>query len=130
MITKELKLLVKDEAEKLKIHATPEEIEKLDFSTLNSQFPSTCPYGQMTGSCWSKRANELLNICTEPYSQDLDGYEKSENKAYPLYEKSENKAYRLDGRDFSPIEFYTTQENSKNKSLLKFLKGESKTLKL
>ena len=119
MITKELKALVKDEAEKLKIHATPKEIEKLDFSTLNSHFRSTCPYGQMTGSCWSKRANELLNICTEPYSQDLDDYEKRENKAYPL-----------NGRHFSPIEFYTTQENSKNKSLLKFLKGESKTLKL
>jgi hypothetical protein len=63
MITKQLKNWVAEEARNLKRFATPEELAKLNFKTINA-FGGHCNvYGQLTGNCSSKRASELLALC-------------------------------------------------------------------
>lgn len=50
---------VKVELDAIKKNATQEEIQKLDFTDFNHQKVGRCIYGQMTGYCFSKRANEI-----------------------------------------------------------------------
>ena len=119
MITKELELLVKDEAEKLKIHATPEEIGRLNFKNLRHEMTERCIYGQMTGDCYSKRATQLLKKCTTPYSSFLSPYRKPDKKTFTN-----------DRWVFSPIEFYIANSESKREALIDFLQGKSETLNL
>lgn len=55
--------LVKDEAKKLKEHATEHERSHLNNFLSNTR--SGCVYGQMTGYCHSKRAIELIHLCCD-----------------------------------------------------------------
>ncbi|MCE7039175.1 hypothetical protein [Dyadobacter sp. CY312] len=120
MITPELKLLVIEEATKLKEHATAEEIGELNLDRLNPHFPDTCIYGQMTGWCYNERAIELLNLCATPFS-----------KMIVEYIPAEVEAFRVGSRVmscFSPIECYIFRNGSKNETLIQFLKGEKDSL--
>jgi len=121
-ITQELKVLVKEEAEKLKEFATAGELDELNFLELNPGKLRHCIYGQMTGYCYSIRASDLMSSCTVPYSFDLEAYTEppSGAKFFPG-------AARL---FFSPIEFYITRSDSKKKALIDFLKSKSETLEL
>ena len=121
MITEELKALVKDEAEKLKIHATPEELEKLDSSELDPEHTELCIYGQMTGDCFSERAGELIIKCAQPYSTGLHNYHPAEATLFGAF-------YSRDY--YSPIEFYVSQDGAKPKSLINFLQSRSETINL
>ena len=67
-ITKKLKELVKDEATKLRKHATKKERSRLDYERFNPHFGNTCVYGLMTGRCRSVRAFNLLNACAVPFA--------------------------------------------------------------
>jgi len=120
MIDKDLKEKVLAEAIKLKVHATQEECARLDFGEFYARNPFTCIYGQMTGICYSQRATELLNLCTVPYSEDIDSFKSQVTGNFIVGE----------GRHFSPIEFYICQEEAKNKTLIDFLKGERESLRV
>jgi len=121
MITDKLKALVKEEAEKLKIHATPEELERLDFKKLSPWFDNLCPYGQMTGSCYSPRAEELLNKCAHAYSIGLSEFAQANRKTFT---EGSNRTH------YSPIEFYIGLVHANPEALIDFLKGKSQTLNL
>jgi hypothetical protein len=79
----QLKEDVRKEAEALKIHATKEEREKLNFKDLFPESIYQCIYGQMTGSCSSIRAANLIESCACRYVRDAmlteisdDGFER------------------------------------------------------
>jgi len=55
--------IVETEIKLLKINATEEELENLDFYCLNPVSQNNCIYGQMTGYCENNRAVELINLC-------------------------------------------------------------------
>lgn len=118
MISKKLKQRVLEEATLLKQHATPEEIELLDIDELNPSQPSNCIYGQMTGSCFSPRAHELLFKCAVwPYSIELDTYVKTQmgvTRWMKFREVSEEA--------FSPIEYYIYHRPDKIPVLVDYLK--------
>jgi len=116
MITQELKQLVVNEALALREHATKEERGRLDFSSINTDHSDLCPYGQMTGDCWSKRTITLLNKCTKPYCISFD-----EEKNILI--RSLKKEFIGFYRDFSPIEFYITCEGAKTEDLIKLIKS-------
>lgn len=63
MISQKLVDAVYIEAAKLKENATKEELAKLDFDTFSSSSPDECIYGQVTGSCDSRRAHALIRKC-------------------------------------------------------------------
>lgn len=117
-ITPKLKDLVRQEADNLKIHATPEEIADLDFDNLMPEDTHNCIYGQMTGDCFDKRAVELLNLCAIPYSSSNQSWIPCDSE------------FKTDGRAFSAIEVYITQYNAKNENLIAYLRGETNTLDL
>lgn len=118
MITRELKEKVLLEAQGLREHATTEEKSKLDFSTLKPNDVTLCIYGQMTGDCFSERAECLCKKVTYPYSSALqDGY-RTVNWHY----------YDGSLRKLTPIEFYITEEGAKNETLISFIKGELQNL--
>ncbi|MDL5044618.1 hypothetical protein QQ054_00965 [Oscillatoria amoena NRMC-F 0135] len=122
MITEELKALVRQEADNLKIHATTQELSYLSFQTIDPDQIFNCIYGQMTGDCTNFRAVELLNYCAVPYSNRLDIYEQPR--------KQEFKRFFLMNNPFSAIEFYIYQIDAKNENLISYLKGETDNLEL
>lgn len=125
MITTKLKLKVIDEATKLKSCATQEELEKLNFKRLDPERIQKCIYGQMTGNCFSKRATELLNCCTVPYSADVDSYTRTRVKSF----NDKNRAEDVNGDwVFSAIEYYIGHQIAKNANLIDYLKGVKETL--
>ena len=126
----QLKELVIKEAKKLKKAATLEEIENLNFKQLDPTKESQCIYGQITGSCFNKRAVKLIQAsCKRVYKIDPYG-----SGAVPFGELNGSPKKTERGNYWSPIEaFIAIKKNGKNgnnKRLIKFLKGKTKTLKL
>ncbi len=120
----ELFLLVKQEAENLKVHATQEELSNLSFDKLGPLNADACVYGLMTGCCYSTRATELINLCCERVISDDSGVSSSR-----VLNRSPKTSIRTSY--WSPIEVYIAQEGqliSNNKSLISFLKSETDTL--
>lgn len=56
----QLKEDVRKEAENLRVHATKEELGKLNLKYLDPNITVRCYYGLMTGECDSPRASELI----------------------------------------------------------------------
>jgi transcriptional regulator with XRE-family HTH domain len=128
MISRKLVKEVHIEAWKLRELATDEERAKLDFKTLKPDLSYRCIYGQMTGSCYSDRAERLIKSCAKVV---IHGFGEvacslstdSVDSVHTEWEEGE-------GQFFSPIETYIANENADNKQLIAFLKGERKTLNL
>ena len=111
--------LVKDEAAKLKQLATKEERSKLSIRDLIPSEPRRCIYGQMTSSCYSERAQELINACCETGFGNIMKPTRS------------RKMTRTSGTTvWSPIETYILNdvEGKGTKKLLRYLKGTTDTL--
>lgn len=117
MINEQLKLLVIDEATKLREHATEEERGFLNFDSLDSDDAYLCIYGQMTGYCYSERAKQLLNLCAKPYSSSLVG------NTFPITDENFDRRTST-GNLFSPIESFIARDTQGNKKLLSYIKGE------
>lgn len=122
--------LVKEEARRLRIHATPKELSRLNFEKLNPEASDLCIYGQMTGDCYSLRASELIVKCADrPFSERIHSY-----TPIPVWSKKlQSRILRqLDiTRDgYSPIEYYIAQSGSKNKELIDYLQGRVPELNL
>ena len=135
MNLQELIPLVLIEATNLKKFATEEELNKLSFKDLNPSRGDDCVYGQMTGQCYGKRANQLIVKCA--------------NKVYTSVDNTLSEANTLNGKPFkisngecrkdyyhSPIEQFIylhenryTNNGYNNKVLIDFIKGKRKTLK-
>lgn len=117
---KELIELVKEEASKLKKFATKEELDRLDFKRIDPMSGFDCIYGQMTGSCFSTRALELVQKCAIPYSSSIYMFSEPKLKFNEEYFRS-----------YSPIEYFIYNTNMyNNKILIDYLKGKRKTLRL
>ena len=120
-----MRQLVVKEATNLKKYASKEELNKLDFNSLNSGRVDLCVYGQMTGHCWTKRATDLMKTCCERvYHTDQGSVRDCSVNGSP--EDLERNKF------WSPIEVfidqYRNQKNGNNEQLIKFLKGEIKVL--
>lgn len=114
----QLKDDVRKEAENLRVHATSEELGRLDIETLNPNSSTRCIYGQMTFECDSPRAIELITKCTKTYieaSSDLNRMRLNVKFA----------EFR-----WSPIEFYILRDEANNANLIAYLRGETENLEL
>lgn len=115
--------LVKIEAANLLKYAKKSELDKLNINTLMPSSIKYCVYGQMTGNCESKRAYELFYKCNK-YFVSYHEFKKADS----VDTKAKQASY------FSPIEWFLFEDKSAGgkdtKTLIKYLKGENKTLKL
>jgi hypothetical protein len=115
----QLKEDVRKEAEALRVHATKEELSRLDFETMVPYLCDKCPYGQMTGEYDSGRATQLISMCAPVFV-------KGDVQSFKLIETS---ASFIDF-SWSPIQYYIMGAEVKNKNLIAFIKGETETLEL
>lgn len=134
----QLKEDVRKEAEALRVHATKEERERLDFCKLNPRREDRCIYGQMCQSCHSVRAVSLIQVCTPRFFRDerftriayegFNGIQKRVN-GESVVNFIEDRSNELIGH-FSAIEAYILLPEAKNANLISFLKGETDNLEL
>lgn len=112
-INKNLKHLAFCEMQALKIHAKNDELCQLDLKYLDGGDPLLCIYGQMTGSCYSDRAHQLIKLCGQSYSGAVGC------KTKPISGLEDPVI-----RDFTALEFYVACDNANLASVVKFLHGE------
>lgn len=136
-----LKSDVRKEAEALRVHATKEERERLDFSNLDPEVYDECIYGQMTGDCNSFRGIQLIEICAVRYVKDGDltdiiheGFERIKKhvngeRVENLFDKR-NGSFSWDEIHYSAIEAYILLPEACNANLIAYLRGETETLEL
>lgn len=134
MTTSNLNKLVIEEAKALKAKATKEEIIRLELSELEPTDHKTCIYGQMTGSCFSGRATELIEGCATKLIFGEIGDDVTPIGSCNTVELKNGREDKINGNIyFSPIEMFIAQseniDNGNVGKLIDFLKGESKTLK-
>lgn len=120
-----LKKLVISEADKLKKNATKRELSKLNIDDLRSTNALFCIYGQMTGSCYTTRAHNLISKCATRVYKQKTGFTDAVLKGNPIPNMFKGKYYHREL--FSPIEcfiaFQKNRENGNNESLVNYLKG-------
>lgn len=124
--------LVKTEADNIKLHATQEELNSLDFDTLSPSKTTNCIYGQMTGDCYSWRANELIIQSAERvYNSQGDGID--EGDVEHLNGEPELVGSR-GGWYHSPIELFVFINRylgrKYNERLIDYLKGKTDKLEI
>jgi hypothetical protein len=134
----QLKDDVRKEAEALKIHATVEELSKLNIEELDPETRTDCIYGGISGDCDSPRAIELISKCACRYIIDdhlpgikYDGFERiakyiNGTKVADLHKKRHGSEFA----HYSAIEAYILLPEANNANLISFLRGESETLEL
>lgn len=125
MISKELVSAVHIEAAKLKENATKDELARLNFETFDPCNWNQCIYGQATGACKSPRASRLIKQCAPFVLTEL------ENVSCDL-PRGRKGSISSNGRcnAWSPIETYIYQKGADNEQLIRYLKGQRKTLNL
>lgn len=132
-----LKSLVISEATALKSTADQYELERLDFRVLDPTEHTSCIYGQMTGSCFNKRAEELIATCATKLVVGEIGSEVSDIDDCVSIENDKDCRRSRDTGDvyFSPIEMFIAQNQTSldcfienNKILIDYLKGKTDTL--
>lgn len=108
------------EANNIRHHASKKEKDKLLLNILKPSSRTNCIYSLMCEHYISKRCIELLNSCCEPYSSN-----------YMEYNKPKNKSFTQDiDRDYSAIEFYSSQKGANNKDLIEYIKGNINSIEL
>jgi len=114
--------LVKIELSNLMVYASENERRSINVNYLYPTASNYCIYGQMTGSCFSERALELVKKCAIPVSETIE-YRKAELDHLNSPEKFGEDA---EGRDyFSALEVYIVTEHGRErkKEIVDFLKG-------
>lgn len=137
----QLKEDVRKEAEALRVHATKEERDRLEFTSLTPTNTYGCIYGQMTGNCYSQRASLLIHACCVRYFKhnvvpalfdtpsNMRRIQEHVNGIVVddfINERSLSKAES----HFSAIEAYICLPEANNANLIAFLRGETETLTL
>lgn len=135
----QLKEDVKKEAEALRVHATEEELEKLDFTIVDPTHKQLCYYGQMTGNCFSRRAAELIDKCCSRYFApelmpngghvNMKRVSKYANGT-KVKDFVNERSSMIEETHFSAIEAYILLPKAKNKNLIAYLRSETETLEL
>lgn len=113
--------LVVDEIENVKNKATKEEKSKLDKRTFDKNKIHLCIYGQLTGGCVSKRAQELSPKIFRNYT-DLD--EKGKGKTFSSH-SFESGSYA------TALEKYLYMATEKQQfNIIDYIKGDTQTLNI
>ncbi len=120
--------LVREEAKNLKKYATESEISKLDIESFSPKYGHSCIYGMLTGDCHTLRATELIEQCAKRVYKTPEEYIPGKDYLANKLNGSPKKAYR--SKYWSPIEVYIYPNKNLDgaKKLIKYLKGEIRTL--
>lgn len=132
-MNKVLKELVIKEAQNLRKFAYKSELARLSAEHIDAEHSEKCVYGQMTGDCFSNRANNLIIKCCEKVYKVVNRFE---DENYIQKAKLNGAPHKVQGTDrnhtyYSPIEkALITMTNKQKQELVNYLKGETETLVL
>jgi len=128
----QLKEDVRKEAEALKIHATKEELNNLNYKLLDPYNHARCIYGMATGSCINQRAAYLVDKCAIRYFEDwADNADELDEQVTDKPNNSiELRTSESEYYPYSAIEAYIALPEAQNASLVSYLRGETDTLEL
>jgi len=104
---------------RLREMATSEEIQKLSMMDLEPLSEKDCIYGQMTGHCFSVRANHLIRNCAVKGFGTLTGY--LQENVSPRHQATHG---------YSALEVLIVNWPRYNTAIIRYLKGETDTLNL
>lgn len=129
---------VKKEVELLKIHATKNELNNLDFEKFHPNEPNLCIYGQLAGSCENLRAKELMDLaCTKIGNGgagifNRSNYNEIDTNLNIKYEGQMWTDINFDRtyKFLSYIEIYIFLEGASPKNIIAYLKGITEELEL
>lgn len=131
---------VAHEVEMLKIHATKEQIDRLDLETFDPKDERFCIYGQMTGNCRNKEAKKLMDVACirvvdRKWEREVNFSEATFREIAPEINGKYKKQMWKKNIDspfsyLSMIETYILLKTSKPKNIIKYLKGETNKLVL
>lgn len=134
---------VRHEIEMLREHTTEAEKSKLDFHLFNPHFKSKCIYGQLTGSCESVRAKELMDKCCIKVMNLKESYflaysPSVDDERFVINGKYDGQTWGnyFDGlfiRSYSymsALEAYIFTDNCDAKDVMDYIKGEIDNLEL
>ena len=136
---KDFKADVLHEINMLKKHATKKEKVLLDFDRFNYDLKRNCIYGQLTGSCDSKKAEELMDKCCIRVMNLPNGTSSIENRSISDKEfiiNGKNKGqgwWGVGNRRYaylSALEGYICTKGAKNKEIINYIKGNTDKLTL
>jgi len=125
--SKELTAMAVSEIENIKKFATPGQIQKLNFYTLNPNSGFMCIYGQMTGFCNSDEAISLIKQCAAPISSNfwLNYWQEANSAFIDIDEFDNTRTY------FTPLENYICFCEPENiMRIIAYLRGEQDSLLL
>jgi len=135
----DLKADVKKEAEALRVHASKDELGKLELKMLNPKSINNCIYGLMCGACDTQRAATLINLCAHRFVRDTmlttvaeEGFGRIQRKVNGEKVKDfvHERTNRLTWYHYSAIEAYILLPEARNANLIAYLRGETETLDL
>jgi hypothetical protein len=120
-------------------NATKEELNRLNIFDFNPTDIDNCIYGQMTGSCESMRAKDLMDTsCIKVF--DIKGGHDIEGRTFTNVKSQINGAntgqtWGVVGqlrtyRYLSALEGYIQLKGAKNSHIINYMKGKVETLKL
>jgi len=130
---------VRHEVEMLKKHAYPVQLNRLDFDTFDPDHRSQCIYGQMTGSCYSREAQTLMNkACIKVFNTEYNTIQyKTFTEIKGLingkYNKQTWKRVSAGDREMSylsALEGYILLKGAKNHNIIDYLQGKKDKLVL
>ncbi len=143
MKKKEFIAAVEHEVKTLKEFATKEELKNLDLDYFDPTHKQKCIYGQMTGTCTSRRAKELMDqTCILVTNGKNSGTREFKKENYSNVKRFINGANTGQGwiikeddvyrnvAYLSALEAYICLKDAKTKHIIEFLRGEVETLKL
>ena len=121
---------------------TDAEKKKLNFNELKPEYTKKCIYGQITGSCESDRAKELMDECCIrvmnfkhkelfPMFYQINNEVELTFKGIKSYINGENKGQGWDQYGYrrynhlSVLEAYIGLIGSNNEGLIQYIKGEN-----
>jgi hypothetical protein len=141
---------VKAEVRAIKLHATTDEIGRL-LSEFNGETQAKCVYGQLTGSCESPRAKELMELsCQRVVATELNSKRRlrfvssfftnavsrktfTALKDFVRPAGTSLKMWIEEDRNYdylSALETYILTDNSNDTAIINYLKGTSDSLNL
>ena len=130
---------VEHEIRSLKENASPEELYRLNLNSFDPRSQYSCIYGQMTGSCRSQRAKNLMDKSCVRVLHNITGVDSISKKQFKEVSDKINGSYEGQPWDYagirtyrylSALEGYICLKGAKISNIISFLKGERDDLKL
>ncbi len=133
---KKMSASIINEMDRIKKNTYKSERDRINISNFNSRSISNNIYGQLSGSRFSERAFELVNICGGEFSKSITMYVPVEiSFEIKEYDKKNHRSYTalemyMANFDYRYFDRSDLEIKEKLKNILSYIKGETQKIQL